>query len=407
MRLMAAALLVVLAPVCLAGSVSVQTSGLTPPAFSNKPNDTAVPVARFVLQASGNDVIVDAVRLDFSGAASADEAFGQLYLFFDADHNQTFDAAEELDETSTIAPNGTDGFVTFTETFTVLNDGFSRELLLLADIKTTAVHGDSFQFRIDAATSLVLPPASTDTITGTFPRTANAITIRNSETQLVPGSGNPATVRNVARGAQNVAALHAVLNCLAPASPGELVSLDLNTLSLAVNLANSSQVSGVQTLSLWQDDGDANFEPGAGEVLILSRTSADTGKWNLAGSVLTVVFDGTAIQSLAAIPAGQVRTFWVSISFASTPDVTCEVTLSRAGVLGSAGAVADYLVASPASLSGNVIQTTAPPPEPEPTEPPGEGGCAVGVPHSLPWVVLSVLAVVALFARKRMGRRAT
>ena len=62
---------------------------------------------------------------------------------------------------------------------------------------------------------------------------------------------------------------------------------------------------------------------------------------------------------------------------------------------------------NPASLSGNVIQTTAPPPEPESEEPPGEGGCSTRLPHSpLPGMLL-LLAVVACFARKRYGHRAT
>jgi hypothetical protein len=160
-------------------------------------------------------------------------------------------------------------------------------------------------------------------------------------------------------------------------------------------------------MTLWQDDGDALFEPGAGEIQILQRTAADTGKWIPAGNVITAVFDGTPMAVLPPINTGQARVFWVSISFAAAVDCVAEVSVNRANVQGSLGISADFFVTNPASIGGEVITVHTQPKPVKPQEAPGEGGCAATQPvgSGIGRFGLAFLVAAALnFARKRRAR---
>lgn len=370
-----------------AANVAVNLSGTTNLAFSNKLVDTDVQVARFVLQASGGNVVIDGVTIDFSNPTNAALAFSGVRLFYDANGNGTFeDPAEELGSIQAI---GT-GSVTFTETFTALN-GLIRELQVRVNIaNNVAVYGEAFQARIDAAGSIILPGASSDTVSGTFPATGNAITIRNSVNQLVPGTGNPATPRTVAKGSQNVSGVHFIVDCLVATNPGELVGIDLQGLAVSVTTQTAGQTANVSAVSLWQDDGDGLFEPGAGEIQILQRTPADVGKWIAAGNVITVTFDGTSIAVLPQINTGQARAFWASISFVGGTECVCQVSVNRTGIQGSLGTTADFFVTSPASVQGEVITVADLPKGAKAPEAQGEGGCSTSE-QPVSWATLALL----------------
>lgn len=395
-----ALLLIAACPPVFAANLAVNLSGTTNQAFDNKLQDTDVQVARFVIQAGGGDVAVDAIVLHVSNAA-APFAFTGVRLFYDADGNSTFDPSEELSTVQAVSG----GAVTFTESFTAVN-GLSRELQVRVNIGTdVSTYGEGFQFRIDAATSIVLPGGSPDTVSGTFPVTANAITLRNSLNRLVQGTGNPSAPRSVERGSQNVAALHFAIDSLTPTAPGELVGIDLQAVTLSITVQNNAQTAAVASLSLWQDDGDALFEPGAGEIQIQQRTAADIGKWVPAGNVIGVAFDGTAIAVLPSINVGQARVFWVSVSFVAGSECVAEVSVNRANVQGSLGAGADFFVTIPTSIGGEVITVTQQPAPPAPDEAQGEGGCAVSAHRQ--WsalaLCLALLSPTAKLRRKRHG----
>lgn len=383
-----------------AANLAVNLSGTTNQAFANKLVDTDVQVVRFVLQAGGGDVTVDSITITVSNAAQAVNAFSGMRLFYDADGNGSFDPSEELGTVQAVAG----ATVTFTESF-VAQNGLIRELQVRVNVgSSTSVYGESFQFSIAADTDFGLPPASTDTISGTFPVTGNALTIRNSVNQLVPGSGNPAAPRSVERGSQNVAGLHVVFDSLVPVTPGELVGLDLQSIAVSVTLQTAGQAAAVSAVSLWQDDGDNQFEPNAGEVLIQGRSAADLGKWTPAGNVLTVTFDGTPISVLPQINTGQARAFWVGISFQSGAECVCEVSLNRTNVQGTQGTAADFFVTSPASLTGNAITVTTQPAPPAPQEAPGEGGCSTSS-EPISWFSALLLMTAGFASVVRVARR--
>ncbi len=141
-----------------AANVAVNLSGTTNQPFANKLVDTDVQVARFVLQASGGDVTIDGITIDFSNPTNAALAFSGVRLFYDANGNGTFeDPAEELGSVQAV---GT-GAVTFTETFTALN-GLIRELQVRVHIgNNVAVYGEAFQAGLTPQAALFcLAPAA-------------------------------------------------------------------------------------------------------------------------------------------------------------------------------------------------------------------------------------------------------
>ncbi|MBX3458673.1 MAG: hypothetical protein KF696_01765 [Planctomycetes bacterium] len=380
-----------------AASLSVNLSGTNGPSYATQLGSTNMQVARFVAQASGGDVLCNALTVHFDNAANAAIVFSGVRVFFDADHNGIFDATEEL--ATSQAPNGTDNFLTFTEAFTALQGQFHEVQVLVTVTANAAAYGEAFRFRIDAAASIDLDDPLTDSVTGTFPVQANTVTIRHSENRLQPGTGNPTSPRTVSFGATNVAALHFIVESLNPTPPGQLSGIQLATISASVTLPSSLDTAAVTRLALWQDDGDSAFEPGSGEVLIQARTPSDVAAWSVAGSVITVTFDAGTVP---AIPTGQVRAFWISINFNSSgPQTSCEVTVSRTGVLSALGAAADFFIATPPLVSSNVISLRPKPPKPKSKEAQGEGGCStIGAPGRF-WAICVLVGCFGLIVRNR------
>ncbi|MHC4841986.1 MAG: hypothetical protein ACYTDT_13695 [Planctomycetota bacterium] len=403
MKILLLALL--LASPIAAADLAVAVSTNQGPDFANKTNDADVEVARFTLSATSGSVSVDDITITFSNETMADDAFSQLRLFYDADGNSTFAANEELDTGK--VPNGTSNSVTFAEVFSA-PDTFSYDLQIRADINNTSTfYGEAFSFSVNAGTDVTLTNGGSDTVSGTFPATSNSLTIRHSENQLVPGTGNPSAPRDVNHNSTNNAALHFIIDCLAATPNGELVGIDLDSITISLTLGAIGEDAGVAALSLYADDGDGLFEPTTDETEILRRTATDITKWVVSGTVITVTFDGSAIANLADILSGQSRVFWVGIDFAGSMDVTVEASVNRTGVLGALGADADYLVASPANINGNVINVrnigsgggggsggnSA-------AEPSGENGCASSNSPTLA-IFLSILVLLAVtFVRK-------
>jgi hypothetical protein len=392
MRAILAALVTILALPCAAATLAVNLSGTTGPDFGNQLNDTDVEVARYVLQPTGGAVSIDAITVHVSNFVLADEAFTGVRLFFDADGNGTFDPSEEV-ATSQV-PSGAASDLTFTETFSAPS-GLIRTLQLRVNIgNNTTAYGESYNFSIDPQADITLTNPGTDTISSATVAVSNDITIRHSENQLVPGTGNPTGPRETGFGKQNLGALHFIVSSLTPPGPGQLQGIDLNSITVSVTCATSAQTAVVTRLRLWQDDGDANFEPGNGEVLIQERTSADVGKWVVAGSVISVTYDGLPVQNLSDVPSGATKSLWVSIDFGDGVDTTCEVSVTRTNILGALGAAADFFVTNPNFISGNVITVTTPPDPPKSAEPPGEGGCSTDdMPGS--WVLVLVALALA------------
>ena len=405
MRVVLAALLLVAAPV-FAADLTINVSGNTPPDFANQLNDNDVEVARFVFQASGGDVDVSDVTLHVSNHLLADEAFTAVRVLFDSEPNGTFNPLTEQVGTDQVA-NGTTDDLTFSGSFTVL-DGNIHTLLVLVDVSTnTSVYGEAYDWTIDPQADVTLTNPGTDNITNSNVGTSNAITLRHSENQLVPGTGNPSAPRQTAFNTVNYPALHAIISSLTPTGPGQLSGIDLAAMTFSITCATGPQTAVPTRLRLWTDDGDSSFEPGAGEVLIQERTPADTTKWIVAGTVISVTFDGTPIQSLQDIASGTTRTFWVSVDFGSGPETTCEVSLTRTNVLGALGADADFFVTAPNALSGDVITVTDPPPKPKSKSPQGEGGCSTGEQIPSSSLVLLLVVLMAIGACKQFRAKST
>lgn len=396
MRALLAAFVLMAMP-AMAADLTVNLSGTTGPDFANRLNTTDLEVARFVFQASGGDVGIDDIEIHFSNHTVADLAFTRMRLFYDANGNGSFETNEELDAASTIAPDGVNPSVVFAGIINALPwsvvAGPSRLLQLRVDVgNNIASYGDAFEFSIQAAGSITLTNPGTDNVLGSLPAVSNTLTLRHSENQLVPGTGNPTTQRTAFYGATNFPALHFIVSSLTGTPPGQLLGIDLISITVSITLANSAQTAAVTRLSLWQDDGDSQFEPNAGEVLIQARTPADGVKWDISGSVISVTFDGAAVQNLSDIPSGGVKALWVGIDFGSGMDAVCEVSVNRAGMLGALGAAADFFVVSPAFISGDVITLQAVPPRPPSSGPEGEGGCSTGQGGHHKWLLLLVLA---------------
>jgi hypothetical protein len=380
-----------------AATLSVNVAGQSGSDFSTRLNTTDVQVALFVLQSSGGDVEVNGVTLHFSNEVAAAAAFTQVRMFFDADGNSTFDPSEELDAPQT--PNGTDDFLTFNDTFTVPS-GAIRLLQVRATVgNNVASFGEAFSFRIDAEASIDLEDPVNDSVSGSFPVTDKTITIRSSENQLVPGTGNPTEPREVFFGDTAVGALHFIISSLLPTSPGQLDGIQLDSITISITFQSSAQTDAITRLTLWQDNGNSVFEPDEGEVLIQERTPADLTKWTVSGSVVSVTFDGTPIAVLQGITSGSARTFWVGIDFDNDIEAVCEVSVNRTGILGTLGADADFFISPPTAISGDVISVGARPPRPMPAEAQGEGGCSS---HEGPgrWWLVPVLMLAAVLLRR-------
>lgn len=407
MRAFLAALFAIFALPCTAAIMSVNLSGTTGPDFGNQLNDTDVEVARYVLQPTGGAVSIDSITIHVSNFVLADEAFTGVRLFFDADGNGTFDPSEEIGTSQ--VPSGAASDLVFTETFSAPS-GLIRTLQLRVNIGTNAtVYGEAYNFTIDPQTDVVLTNPGTDSISSTGLAVSNDITIRHSENQVVPGTGNPTGPRETSFNKNNVAALHFIVSSLNPTGPGQLQGIDLNSITISVTCATSAQTAVVTRLRLWQDDGDGNFEPGSGEVLIQERTSADVGKWVVAGSVISVTYDGLPVQNLSDIPSGATKALWVSIDFGSGVDTTCEVSVTRTNILGALGAAADFFVPNPNFISGNVLTVTTPPPAPTSSKPQGEGGCSTDSASdlALATLLLALTTLCALRARKQARTKST
>lgn len=380
-----------------ANDLAFNLSGTTGPDFGNQLNDTEVEVARFVVQGSGGAVQVDAVTVHVSNFALADEAFTGVRLFYDANNNGSFEVSEQVG--SDQVPSGVADDLTFTGSFTVPNGGI-RTLQLRVDIGMNATaYGQAYDFSVDPQTDVVLNDTINDQVTTMTVATSNSITIRHSENQLVPGTGNPSSPRTASHNSSNFPGLHFVISSLNPTAPGQLQGIDLSSITISITCAAAGETATITGLTLWQDDGDSAFEPSSGEVLIQSRTPADVSKWIISTNVINVTFDGTVIQNLADIPSGLTRTFWVGINFGGDPDATCEVLVSRTGILGALGADADFFVGTPNSVSGNVISVVTPPPAPKGAEPPGEGGCSSTDGTGRFWWLLAAAAVFVTIGR--------
>ncbi|MBZ0136556.1 MAG: hypothetical protein K8I27_09305 [Planctomycetes bacterium] len=402
MRVVLAALLLIAAP-AFAANLTVNVSGNTPPDFSNQLSDTGVEVARFVFQATGGDVDISAVTLHVSNHLLADEAFTNVRVFFDSEPNQTFSPGEQVDTDKT--PDGVTDALTFAGSFTVLN-GNIHTLLVLVDIANNAtVYGQAYDWTMDPQSDVTLANVPPDVITNSNIGVSNSITLRHSENQLVPGTGNPGAPRETSFGASNVAALHFAIDSLNAIGPGQLSGIDLASITISITCATSIQTALPTRLRLWTDDGDSSFEPGSGEIMIQERVPADLTKWIIAGTVISATFDGTAIQNLQDIAAGTVRTFWVSIDFGSGPETTCEVSLTRTNVLGALGTAADYFVTNPTAISGDVLTVTDPPKKKPSKSPEGEGGCSTGTHTSYLLILLALtgLARIAMASACKRG----
>ena len=75
----------------------------------------------------------------------------------------------------------------------------------------------------------------------------------------------------------------------------------------------------------------------------------------MAGSTLTVIFDGAPLTALTSINSGTVRAFWIGVSFNSTANAVVEVLVNRTGIVGAEGINGDFMSTAITSVSGNVI----------------------------------------------------
>ena len=386
-----------------AATVNVTLSGASPANFENRLSDTGVEVARFVLTGSGGSVVCTGVTITFTNPTGADEAFTAVRLFYDANGNNTFEAGEELGTPGGVAPNGSAATISFNTGFTVPVG--SRLLQVTVNTGSNpAAYGQGFRFSIAAGADVALSSPGTDNVTGTFPVQGNTVTVRNSVTNLLAGTGNPAALRTVPRGTQNAAGLHFRLDCLAAITPGELVGLKLQTLTVNLNLGSAAHATVISAVSLFNDAFDALFEPNTQDILVQTRTSADVAQWQLSGAVLSVTFDGAAIAALSQVNSGAVRAFWVGVSFNTSADAQLEVILNRTGILGTAGGEGDFISTAIASVSGNVITVTGSGGGGGGSKSNGvgeEGGCAVSEVGALPWL-MALLALLTLILQTRV-----
>ena len=404
MRAILAAIVVLLALPLAAADLSFNLSGTTSPDFANQLNDTEVEVARFVVQGSGGAVLIDDITVRVSNFALADEAFTAVRMFYDANNNGSFELSEQVG--SDQVPSGVSADLTFVGAITVPN-GSIRTIQLRVDVGNNATaYGEAYDFSVDPQADITLNDPVSDAVTTVTTAVSNTITIRHSENQLVPGTGNPVSPRTANHGASNFPALQFIVSSLTATGPGQLSGIDLNAITISITCASAAETAVITGLTIWQDDGDSVFEPGGGEVLIQSRSTADVTKWIVSSNVINVTFDGTVIQNLADIPSGLTRTFWVGINFGGSPAATCEVLINRTGVLGALGVAADFVVVSPSSVSGDVISVVTPPEPAKGASPPGEGGCSSTDSSGIFWLLLVVTTAFVTFSRNFWCKRA-
>ncbi|CAG0988565.1 hypothetical protein PLCT2_02335 [Planctomycetaceae bacterium] len=376
-----------------AATMNVTLSGASPANFENRLSDTSVEVTRFVLTSTGAAVDCSAVTITFTNPTTADEAFTAVRVFYDANGNSSFEAGEEIGVGQ--APNGAAATLSFTGAFTVPTSSRLMQVIVNTGANV-ASYGSDYRFSIAAAADITLVNPGTDSVTGAFPVQGNTLTIRNSVTNLLAGTGNPAGPRTVVRGSQDVAGAHFRLDCIAAAIPGELVGLDLSSITVSLNLGSAADASVITSVSLFGDDFDAAFEPSGQDPLIQSRTSADIAKWTVAGSTLTVIFDGAPLTALTSINSGTVRAFWIGVSFNSTANAVVEVLVNRTGIIGAEGANGDFMTTAITSVSGNVITVSGSGGgggDGQGNRPSEEGGCtATPTGVAMPWILLVLLA---------------
>jgi hypothetical protein len=86
------------------------------------------------------------------------------------------------------------------------------------------------------------------------------------------------------------------------------------------------------------------------------------------------------------------------------PEAVCEVSLNSGGVQGALGPAADFMIANPALVSGNVITLSEKAPKPKSQEAQGEGGCSAN--ESWPFSG-APLAIAAMLLCVRLRRKRT
>ncbi len=281
------------------------------------------------------DVTVDSLAVQ-SEAGGGDEAteLAAAVLYRDVNADGLVDAGD-LELARLASPFPTDGGVaTFTGlSLTVPSSGAAVELLVAFDVGAADAATDVFRGSLQAATAVGVPAAVQRTLTPT-PATGRALQV---------GGGVTASLGPFTPGSDVMAGETAVLLLALTADAADDVTVTSITLGASGGADDDVDVANAR---LYLDDGDATFEPGAGDTLVvgplLDPFTQDDGD-------VTFTFGGGLV-----IPAGATRRLWCSLEVAVASGRTLRLSLE-----GDADLTAGGAFVSGAPLTGPTFRTGA------------------------------------------------
>ncbi len=268
-------------------------AGLNPPADREVIKGRAnIPVLQFRLynRDSGN-VTVTSVRVTPSGSGNDSTGISQGYVCIDANNSGTSNSGDTIFGAFTYPGNDTAADAAGN---CVIAAGSVRNFLVVYDVSTGALVGDTYTASIAALAHIQAEDAGATPVTptGTVPQDGAVITIAEKGSLTAQlGAANPYG-RSVIAGATNVPILQIELEA------GDLETVTISSMTVrATGSANDTTELG--DVKLYEDaDGDGSVD--TGEILLATtQYASDNG---------TVVLDSFSID----IVAGSTRNFLVT-----------------------------------------------------------------------------------------------
>lgn len=248
--------------------------------------------------AAGGAWTVSDLTFVATGTGDHDTAFSEVALYEDTNGNGSFDGAG----TDTLAAPAATAFGAspgYDVTFTFNNSSFpantSRRFFLVGKLNGTATSGETFNARLDSATTT--PP--TGGVTVGFP-TSNSTALIIDVTSLSVTNGASAPADFTHKSGTALAHVIAKFEMTASNNDVQVSGVTLTTAGSGDWTTDLDAVSGVE---VWQDDGDGVFD-----------ATTDTSLFSGAGSATV----NAAFSSNVTVGNASSETLWVRLNVLAT-----------------------------------------------------------------------------------------
>jgi len=129
------------------GKLSIESGAANPASGFVFPGSSDVPLAQMKLTVAEGNVYINGLGFDAEGSANDSTAFTALNLYWDNDADGTVSDGDEKIETTVFPMDN--GRAMFNDVYTVLNEGDTAHLLLVADISDSIGAGEEFTLTVD------------------------------------------------------------------------------------------------------------------------------------------------------------------------------------------------------------------------------------------------------------------